>query len=122
MTEPHLYTISLLSLGKVYSTFFFILRLKMTSQYLYLTSNTRSFSTSLPSHSLTCLDRLGRVTFNQVLNLLSYMSNETETSPVLEALLQLNNIRQLLDKRQEYEIVARMKVHKNTPTSTLTHF
>lgn len=41
------------------------------------------------------------------------MSHETETSPVTEALLQLNNIYQLLDKRQEYSLVARMKVESN---------
>lgn len=60
-------------------------------------------------HNIFALSRLGRVTFRQVLNLLNYISNETETSPVTEALLQLNVIYQLLDKRQEHSLVARMK-------------
>uniref|UniRef100_A0A672ZX82 Aminopeptidase n=1 Tax=Sphaeramia orbicularis TaxID=375764 RepID=A0A672ZX82_9TELE len=46
----------------------------------------------------------------QVLSLLNYMTNETETPPVTEALLQLNNIYRLLDKRQETDFVSRMKV------------
>ncbi|XP_042343805.1 leucyl-cystinyl aminopeptidase isoform X2 [Plectropomus leopardus] len=62
-------------------------------------------------HNIFALSRLGRVSFQQVLNLLKYMSNETETSPVTEALLQLNVIYQLLDKRQEHLLVARMKVY-----------
>ncbi|KAI3372895.1 hypothetical protein L3Q82_023352, partial [Scortum barcoo] len=60
-------------------------------------------------HNIFALSRLGRVSFRQVLNLLRYMSNETETSPVTEALLQLNSINRLLDKRQEHVLVARMK-------------
>uniref|UniRef100_A0A665WV37 Aminopeptidase n=1 Tax=Echeneis naucrates TaxID=173247 RepID=A0A665WV37_ECHNA len=52
-------------------------------------------------HNIFALSRLGRVAFHQVINLLNYMSNETETSPVTEALLQLNRIYRLLDKRQE---------------------
>ncbi|XP_010731980.3 leucyl-cystinyl aminopeptidase isoform X2 [Larimichthys crocea] len=60
-------------------------------------------------HNIFALSRLGRVSFQHVLNLLNYMPNETETSPVTEALLQLNNIYQLLDKRQEQYLVARMK-------------
>ncbi|XP_053182010.1 leucyl-cystinyl aminopeptidase isoform X2 [Scomber japonicus] len=59
-------------------------------------------------HNIFALSRLGRVSFKQVLNLLRYMSNETETSPVTEALLQLNRIYQLLNKRQEQDLVARM--------------
>uniref|UniRef100_A0A8C3AUW5 Aminopeptidase n=2 Tax=Cyclopterus lumpus TaxID=8103 RepID=A0A8C3AUW5_CYCLU len=42
-------------------------------------------------HNIFALSRLGRVSFHQVLNLLKYMSNETQTSPVTEALLQLNS-------------------------------
>lgn len=42
------------------------------------------------------------------------MVNETETSPVTEALLQLNKIYRLLVKRQEYRLVARMKVQLST--------
>lgn len=56
------------------------------------------------------VNRFGRVSFLQVLNLLDYMSNETETCPVMEALLQLNKIYRLLDARQEHSLVARMKV------------
>ncbi|XP_041855483.1 leucyl-cystinyl aminopeptidase [Melanotaenia boesemani] len=62
-------------------------------------------------HNIFALSRLGRVSFRQVLNLLNYMCNETETSPVTEALLQLNNIYRLLDKRQESGLVARMKTY-----------
>lgn len=60
-------------------------------------------------HNIFALSRLGRVSFSQVLNLLSYMSNETETSPVAEALLQLDVLYCLLDQRQEHSVVARMK-------------
>lgn len=60
-------------------------------------------------HNMFALSRLGRVSFRQVLNLLNYMTNETETPPVTEALLQLNNIYRLLDKRQETNLVSRMK-------------
>lgn len=62
-------------------------------------------------HNIFALSRLGRVSFRLVLNLLNYMSNETETSPVTEALLQLNRICQLLDKRQEQDLVSRMKAY-----------
>lgn len=71
---------------------------------------------SSPSPSCVLNNRLGRVSFRQVLNLLKYMPTETETSPVTEALLQLKVIYQLLDKRQEHGLVARMKVHKHTLT------
>ncbi|KAM9393713.1 leucyl-cystinyl aminopeptidase [Pholidichthys leucotaenia] len=60
-------------------------------------------------HNIFALSRLGRISFYQVLNLLSYISNETETSPVTEALLQLSNIYRLLDKRQEFDLVSRLK-------------
>ncbi|CAN9513289.1 unnamed protein product [Ophioblennius macclurei] len=59
-------------------------------------------------HNIFALSRLGRVSFLQVLSLLKYMSNETETAPVTEALLQLNHIYRLLDKRQESGLGARM--------------
>uniref|UniRef100_A0A8C6PU77 Aminopeptidase n=1 Tax=Nothobranchius furzeri TaxID=105023 RepID=A0A8C6PU77_NOTFU len=62
-------------------------------------------------HNMFALSRLGRVSFRQVLNLLNYVSNETETSPVKEALLQLNSIHGLLDKRQEFDLAARMKAY-----------
>ncbi|XP_068616878.1 leucyl-cystinyl aminopeptidase [Brachionichthys hirsutus] len=60
-------------------------------------------------HNIFALSRLGRVSFGRVLNLLDYISKESETSPVTEALFQLNNILQLLDKRQEQHLVARVK-------------
>lgn len=53
-----------------------------------------------------------------MLNLLDYMVNETETCPVTEALLQLNRIYRLLDKRQYHGLVSRMKVQLNTHSST----
>uniref|UniRef100_A0A1A7WCQ1 Leucyl/cystinyl aminopeptidase n=1 Tax=Iconisemion striatum TaxID=60296 RepID=A0A1A7WCQ1_9TELE len=62
-------------------------------------------------HNMFALSRLGRVSFRQVLNLLNYMSNETETSPVTEALLQLNSIFRLLEKRQEFDLAARMRAY-----------
>ncbi|XP_041643410.1 leucyl-cystinyl aminopeptidase [Cheilinus undulatus] len=59
-------------------------------------------------HNIFALSRLGRVSFLQVHNVLSFMPNETETAPVTEALLQLNNIYRLLEKRQDHRLVARM--------------
>lgn len=56
------------------------------------------------------VNRLERVSFHQVLNFLNYMPSETETAPVTEALLQLKSIYRLLDKRQEQELVARIRV------------
>lgn len=63
------------------------------------------------------IDRLGRVSFKHVLKTLDYLTNETETSPVTEALLQLRKLYRLLEKRQENRLVSRMKVqpeHKGT--------
>ncbi|XP_014326117.1 leucyl-cystinyl aminopeptidase-like [Xiphophorus maculatus] len=60
-------------------------------------------------HNIFTLSRLGRVPFVQACQLLSFMPNETETAPVTEALLQLNSIYRLLDKRQESDLAARMK-------------
>lgn len=62
-------------------------------------------------HNIFALSRLGRVSFHQVLNLLNYVPQETETSPVSEALLQLNSIYRLLDKRQASGLVGRMKIY-----------
>lgn len=67
------------------------------------------FHLSSPSLS-RFVNRLERVSFLEVLNLLNYMSNESESTPVIEALLQLKNIYRLLEKRQELDLVARMKV------------
>uniref|UniRef100_A0A674F2R4 Aminopeptidase n=1 Tax=Salmo trutta TaxID=8032 RepID=A0A674F2R4_SALTR len=61
-------------------------------------------------HNIFSLSRLGRVSFRQVLSLLDYTTNETETAPLTEALSQLSSIYRLLDKRQERRLVARMKV------------
>uniref|UniRef100_A0A3P8U1K9 Aminopeptidase n=1 Tax=Amphiprion percula TaxID=161767 RepID=A0A3P8U1K9_AMPPE len=63
----------------------------------------------LTSENATHASRLGRVSFQQVLNVLKYMPSETESAPVTEALLQLNRIYRLLDKRQESGLVARMR-------------
>lgn len=59
--------------------------------------------------------RLGKVSFRQVLNLMNYMTNETETAPITEALSQLMHILRMLEKRQDLLLVGRMKVsHLNT--------
>lgn len=52
-----------------------------------------------------------------MLNLLGYVFNETETCPVTEALLQLNTIYRLLDKRQYNGLVSRMKVARSSPAA-----
>ncbi|XP_077418111.1 leucyl-cystinyl aminopeptidase [Vanacampus margaritifer] len=62
-------------------------------------------------HNIFALSKLGRVSFRQVLSLLNYMPNETEISPVSEALHQLNLIYQMLHKRYEQGLVARMKTY-----------
>lgn len=108
-TEPRSYTTSLLSPGTKHNH-----KKKNNNK---VAESSRSlvyllllFLCSL-SVSLSCVvNRLGRVSFRQVLSLLNYMSNETETAPVTEALLQLNTIYRLLDKRQESGLVSRMKV------------
>uniref|UniRef100_A0A8C8C7Q2 Aminopeptidase n=1 Tax=Oncorhynchus tshawytscha TaxID=74940 RepID=A0A8C8C7Q2_ONCTS len=56
-------------------------------------------------HNIFALSRLGRVSFRQVLNLLDYATNETETAPLTEALSQLSSVYRLLDKRQEQRLV-----------------
>lgn len=62
-------------------------------------------------HNIFALSRLGRVSFRQVLNLLNYAPNETQTAPLTEALTQLSAVHRLLDKRQEQGLVSRMKAH-----------
>ncbi|KAK6494852.1 leucyl-cystinyl aminopeptidase isoform X1 [Huso huso] len=57
------------------------------------------------------LARLGKVSIQQVLNLTCYLVNETSTPPVTEALLQLNHIYRLLDKRGLLQLTARMKAY-----------
>ncbi|KAJ8405602.1 hypothetical protein AAFF_G00315820 [Aldrovandia affinis] len=60
-------------------------------------------------NNIFALSRLGKVSFRHVLNLLEYLENETETAPLMEALSQLNHIYRLLEKRQDLNLVARMK-------------
>lgn len=79
----------------------------LASNYRVLTSEDR---TSL-IHNIFALSRRGRVSFQQINQLLKYLSKETETTPITEALLQLNTIYRLLDKRHEQELGARMKVY-----------
>ncbi|KAK6306279.1 hypothetical protein J4Q44_G00232040 [Coregonus suidteri] len=62
-------------------------------------------------HNIFALSRLGRVSFRQVLSLLDYATNETETAPLTEALSQLSSVYRLLNKRQELRLVARMKAY-----------
>ncbi|KAJ8005705.1 hypothetical protein DPEC_G00120690 [Dallia pectoralis] len=62
-------------------------------------------------HDMFALSRLGRVSFGQVLNLLKYLTYETETAPLKEALSQIWSIYRLLDKRLELELVSRMKTY-----------
>uniref|UniRef100_A0A8C7ZN88 Aminopeptidase n=1 Tax=Oryzias sinensis TaxID=183150 RepID=A0A8C7ZN88_9TELE len=72
-------------------------------------------------HNMFALSRQGRVSFRRVLSLLNYTYKETETAPVTEALLQLNNIYRLLEKRQEFDLMSCMKV-QFTLTYILDHF
>lgn len=54
------------------------------------------------------LSRLGKVPFRQVLNLMEYIRNETDTAPLTEALFQLSQIYRLLDKRSQLNLASRM--------------
>uniref|UniRef100_A0A8C7CLS4 Aminopeptidase n=1 Tax=Oncorhynchus kisutch TaxID=8019 RepID=A0A8C7CLS4_ONCKI len=65
----------------------------------------------LSTDNTTHTSRLGRVSFRQVLSLLDYTTNETETAPLTEALSQLSSVYRLLDKRPELGLVARMKAY-----------
>ncbi|XP_010864061.2 leucyl-cystinyl aminopeptidase isoform X1 [Esox lucius] len=60
-------------------------------------------------HNMFALSRLGRVSFPQVLSLLGYLTKETETAPLKEALSQLSSVYRLLDKRPDPYLVSRMK-------------
>ncbi|XP_049619789.1 leucyl-cystinyl aminopeptidase isoform X1 [Syngnathus scovelli] len=62
-------------------------------------------------HNIFALSSLGRVSLRQVFHLLKYMSNETEMSPVSEALLHLNHMYQMLNKRYEQDLAARLKAY-----------
>ncbi|XP_060762990.1 leucyl-cystinyl aminopeptidase [Neoarius graeffei] len=57
------------------------------------------------------LSRLGKVSFRQVLNLLGYLKNETETAPLTEALTQLCSIYRLLEKRSDLYLVSKMTTY-----------
>ncbi|TSM85985.1 Leucyl-cystinyl aminopeptidase [Bagarius yarrelli] len=59
-------------------------------------------------NTIFALSRSGKVSFRQVLNLLEYLKNETETAPLTEALMQLDSIYRLLEKRSDLNLVARM--------------
>lgn len=48
--------------------------------------------------------------FRQVLNVMEYIRNETETAPLTEALFQLGQIFRLLDKRSELNLASRLTV------------
>ncbi|XP_053510304.1 leucyl-cystinyl aminopeptidase [Ictalurus furcatus] len=60
-------------------------------------------------NNVFALSRLGKVSFRQVLNLLAYLKNETETAPLTEALTQLGTIYRLLEKRSDLNLVSRMR-------------
>ncbi|KAB5528472.1 hypothetical protein PHYPO_G00140570 [Pangasianodon hypophthalmus] len=60
-------------------------------------------------NNVFALSRLGKVSFRQVLNLLDYIKDETETAPLTEALTQLNSIYRLLEKRSDLNLLSRMK-------------
>ncbi|XP_061527708.1 leucyl-cystinyl aminopeptidase [Phycodurus eques] len=79
----------------------------MTNNFQVLTQEDRA---SL-IHNIFALSKLGRVSFRQVLSLLNYMPNETESTPVKEALLHLTDIYQMLHKRYEQGLVTRMKAY-----------
>ncbi|XP_057687478.1 leucyl-cystinyl aminopeptidase [Corythoichthys intestinalis] len=60
-------------------------------------------------HNIFALSKLGRVSFHQVISLLNYMPKETEMNPVIEAMLQLKEIYQMLQKRYERGPVIRIR-------------
>uniref|UniRef100_A0A673LRT7 Aminopeptidase n=1 Tax=Sinocyclocheilus rhinocerous TaxID=307959 RepID=A0A673LRT7_9TELE len=59
-------------------------------------------------NNIFALSSSGKVSFRQVLNLMDYIRNETETAPLTEALFQLGEIYRLLDKRSELNLASRM--------------
>ncbi|XP_061117725.1 leucyl-cystinyl aminopeptidase [Conger conger] len=58
-------------------------------------------------HNIFALNRLGKVSFKEVINLLGYIRKDKEPAPVLEALLQLDRLYRLLDKKQD--LIQRMQ-------------
>ncbi|KAK2911698.1 hypothetical protein Q8A67_003831 [Cirrhinus molitorella] len=64
-------------------------------------------------NNIFALSRSDKVSFRQVLNLMDYIKNETETAPLTEALLQLGQIYRLLDKRSELTLASRMMSYIN---------
>uniref|UniRef100_A0A8C2C7B4 Aminopeptidase n=1 Tax=Cyprinus carpio TaxID=7962 RepID=A0A8C2C7B4_CYPCA len=61
-------------------------------------------------NNIFALSRSGKVSFRDVLNLMEYIRNETQTAPLTEALFQLGQIFRLLDKRSEFNLASRMTV------------
>uniref|UniRef100_A0A9J7XRN4 Leucyl/cystinyl aminopeptidase n=1 Tax=Cyprinus carpio carpio TaxID=630221 RepID=A0A9J7XRN4_CYPCA len=59
-------------------------------------------------NNIFALSRSGKVSFRDVLNLMEYIRNETQTAPLTEALFQLGQIFRLLDKRSEFNLASRM--------------
>lgn len=70
-------------------------------------------------NTIFALSRLGKVSFRQVLNLLEYLKNETDTAPLTEALTQLGSIYRLLEKRSDLYLVARMTEYISDRFGTL---
>lgn len=89
-----------------------------SDESLFLISSVSFWCAAVPRLSRV-VTRLGRASFLQVLNLLRYVSADTETSPVTEALLQLNNIYRQLEKRQESNLASRMKVLNSHPRNSV---
>lgn len=52
----------------------------------------------------------GKISIEEVLNLISYLKNETSTAPIVETLLQLNDIYMLVEKRGDLSVSNLMKV------------
>lgn len=51
----------------------------------------------------------GKISIEEVLNLISYLKNETSTAPIVETLLQLNDIYMLVEKRGDLSVSNLMK-------------
>ncbi|TRY95869.1 hypothetical protein DNTS_021398 [Danionella cerebrum] len=62
-------------------------------------------------NNIFALSRLDKLPFKQVLNLMEYIKNETETAPLTEALFQLAEIHRLLDKRSELNLASRVTAY-----------
>ncbi|XP_023658692.1 leucyl-cystinyl aminopeptidase [Paramormyrops kingsleyae] len=62
-------------------------------------------------NNLFMLSRVGKVSFRQIKNLLKYLHHETQPAPLMEALIQLDQIYNLLEKRQDTRQLSRMKAY-----------